>query len=45
MPTPHDPTEIPDRLMAEPELAAPEIDDTQGGLVTEDPAEPELPAP
>jgi hypothetical protein len=44
MPTPHDPTEIPDRLMAELELAAPEID-TQGGLVTEDPADPELPAP
>lgn len=45
MPTPHDPNEIPDRLMADPEIAAPEIDDADGGIVTEDPNTPELPAP
>ena len=44
MPTPHDP-DIPDRLMADPELDAPEIDDTNGGVVTEDPVEPTLPSP
>ena len=37
--------DVPDRLMEDPEVAAPEIDDVGGDVVDEDPVHPELPTP
>ena len=37
--------DVPDRLMEDPELAAPEIDDVEGMRVVEDPLHPERPKP
>ena len=39
-----DAADIPDRLMEDPELAAPEIDSVEGAPIHEDPKHPDLPA-